>query len=316
MPDSNRTSDKWIEYMQNGAFEKAWMLSDEVLKNGTNREYHSLARNFQCIWDGTPLKGKRVLIRCYHGLGDTIQFIRYVRLLKEVAAQVIVWAQPKLIELLETFSGIDKLIPIHDGPPDTDYDVDVEILELPHIFRTSLYTIPLNIPYLNVNPVSLVKDKGQLSVGLVWHAGDWDPSRCIPFLSLMPLAFVKGVEYCILQNNALSAGWRPGFGIHPGECSIYEYAEIISGLDLMITVDSMPAHLAGALNVPVWVMLKIDSDWRWMINRTDSPWYPSMKLFRQTTSGNWDNVINQVARELSAFQIKRLESSEFSANLR
>jgi len=128
----------------------------------------------------------------------------------------------------------------------------------------------------------------------------------------MPLTSVKGVEYCILQDNALSAGWQEGFGIHPGKCSLFEHARIISGLDLMITVDSMPAHLAGALNIPVWVMLNADADWRWMINRTDSPWYPSMKLFRQTTPGNWDSVINQVTEELSAFQIKRLSHPEFS----
>jgi hypothetical protein len=296
----NISGDRWMQHMRSGQFEEAWRFSDKIQKSGINRDYHHLPRHFQCIWDGTPLNGKRVLIRCYHGLGDTIHFIRYAPLVKEIAAEVIVWVQPSLLDLLKTTSGIDRFISLHDGTPDVAYDVDIEIMELPHVFRTTLATVPQKTPYLHVDSLPLSTDKSLLSVGIVWQSGDWNPSRDIPFSFLMPLAGIKGIKIYILQANALPAGWQKGFGIHPGEFTLYDYARVICGLDLMITVDSMPAHLAGALNVPVWVMLQAQADWRWMENRTNSPWYPSMKLFRQKNQGDWKPVIHQIAEELKA----------------
>jgi hypothetical protein len=287
----------WMQCMRAGDFEQAWKLSECVLKAGANRDYN-LPRHFQCIWDGTPLHGKRVLVRCYHGLGDTIQFIRYAALIKQIASQVIVWAQPELMMLLESVEGIDVLLPLHNGTPDIAYDVDAEVMELPFIFRTTLNSIPLNVPYLHVEPMPLSSPKEKLSVGLVWQAGDWDQARCIPFSLLKPLAEIAGINIYILQYNAASAGWQEGFGINSGNFSMYDYARVIKGLDLLITVDSMPAHLAGALNVPVWTILHAGADWRWMDNRSDSPWYPSMKLFRQDKPGNWEAVILKVAAAL------------------
>jgi hypothetical protein len=190
----NISPNTWMQYMRQGAFEEAWRFSDEVMKSGINRDYHRLPRHFQSIWDGTPLNGRRVLVRCYHGLGDTIQFIRYVPLIKNVAAQVIVWTQSSLLELLKTVKGIDKLLPLHDGAPDVAYDMDVEIMELPHVFRTTLSTIPLNVPYIHADPLPLSTDKNQLSVGLVWYAGDWNLARCIPFSFLKPLFGIKGIK--------------------------------------------------------------------------------------------------------------------------
>lgn len=289
----------WIKSMRSGAFEKAWEFSDEVLKSGINRDYQSLPRHYQCIWDGTPLNGKRVLIRCYHGLGDTIQFIRYAPLLKEVAKEVIVWAQPALLEILETMEGIDRLIPLHDGVPDVEYDEDAEIMELPHIFRTTLVSIPQNIPYIQVEPLLLSNNLEQMSVGLVWQAGNWAPERNIPFSLLKPLFGINGIQLYILQANAQMAEWHDGLGIHPGEFNLYDYARVISGLDLLLTVDSMPAHLAGALNIPVWILLQKEADWRWLEDREDSPWYPSMKIFRQEKQGNWEMVIEKVVEKLN-----------------
>lgn len=282
--------------MRAGAFEDAWKLSDKVLAAGVNRDPR-MPRHYQCVWNGTPLNGKRVLIRCYHGLGDTIQFIRYVPLLKEIAKEVIVWAQPPLIDLLKTIPGIDHLIPLHDGQPDTNYDVDVEVMELPFIFRSTLETIPSDIPYLHVEPL-LLTPKKELNVGLVWQAGDWNQARCIPFSELSPLNGIKGANLFILQASAEAAGWKPGFGIYPGEFSLYDCARVVRGLDLMISADSMPAHLAGAMNVPVWTLLHYKADWRWMDNRADSPWYPSMRLFRQETEDSWAPVISAVAKEI------------------
>lgn len=299
--DIQTTSETWMRHMRRGEFEQAWAYSDKVLKSGINRDYFNLPRHFQCIWDGTPLNGKRVLIRCYHGLGDTIQFIRFAPLVKKIASQVMVWAQPPILDLLKTADGIDKLLPLHNGTPDTAYDVDVEIMELPHVFRTTLATIPLKIPYLHVDAARIASNK-KLKVGLVWQAGDWDQSRNIPFQLLKPLIAIEGVAVYILQEKAVTAGWEEGFGIFPGDFNLLNYARFIAGLDLMITVDSMPAHLAGALNIPVWLMLQADADWRWMENRTDSPWYPAMKLFRQEKQGKWDEVVEKVNEKLRIMQ--------------
>jgi hypothetical protein len=292
-----RIPNAWMQHMRKGEFDEAWELSDLVLESGVNRD-PKLPRHFQCVWDGTPLDGKRVLVRCYHGLGDTIQFIRYAKLLKEIAAEVIVWAQPALMDLLKTVEGVDQVIPLNDAAPGVSYDVDCEVMELPFIFRSTVETIPATIPYLHAEAKPL-NSGSEIAVGLVWQAGDWNQARCIPFSVLAPLAEIRGIQLYILQANADAAGWKEGFGIHPGECNLSEYAGLIKGLDLLITADSMPAHLAGALNVPVWTMLHEQSDWRWMDNQSNSSWYPSMRLFRQEQTGHWEPVIEEIARSLT-----------------
>ncbi|MGV3585716.1 MAG: glycosyltransferase family 9 protein [Adhaeribacter sp.] len=302
------SSDFWISKMRQGAFVEAWQFSDKVLESRAGKPCWHWPRHFQYIWDGRSLEDKRVLVRCYHGLGDTIQFIRYAPLLKAIATKVIVWAQEPLIPLLETVAGIDEILPLHDGTPEADYEADVEIMELPHIFRTTVATIPQQIPYLHVSPRLLAPANGQIAVGLVWKAGDWNSQRSIPFNYLAPLTNIKGINLYILQADAESAGWQEGFGINPGAFSLYEFAQIIKGLDLLISVDSMPVHLAGALGVPVWTLLHAEADWRWMEDREDSPWYPTMRLFRQAQSGDWENLIVRVAGELeNLVQTKTLE---------
>jgi hypothetical protein len=294
--------DLWMRRMLRGEFEEAWKKSDQDLAARAGTPCWHLPRHFQYIWDGTPLAGKRVLIRCYHGLGDTIQFIRYAPLLKAMAADVTVWAQAPLIPLLKTVEGIDRLLPLHDGTPEAEYDVDVEVMELPHIFRTTLATIPANIPYLHAQPLPLSPTREQLAVGLVWKAGDWDTRRSIPFSLLAHLAELPGIQLYILQADAVSAGWQEGVGVNPGEFSLHDYARVVGGLDLLITVDSMPAHLAGALGVPVWTLLQAEADWRWMKQRDDSPWYPTMRLFRQEQAGDWAGVMERVKVELRSFK--------------
>jgi hypothetical protein len=288
----------WMSLMRRGQFAEAWKFSDKVLESRAGKPCWHLPRHFQNIWDGSSLAGKRVLIRCYHGLGDTIQFIRYAGLTRAIAEKVIVWAQPPLIPLLETVKGIDGLLPLHDGTPDVAYDVDVEIMELPHVFRTTIDTIPSGIPYLHVEPRPLSAGSETLSVGLVWKAGDWDQRRSVPFSLLSPLAGIPGITFYILQPDAKSAGWNEQFGIYPGNYSLFAYAGIIRSLDLLITVDSMAAHLAGALGVPVWNLLHAEADWRWMEQRDDSPWYPTMRLFRQPYAGGWEAVIQSVKAAL------------------
>ncbi|QMU29204.1 glycosyltransferase family 9 protein [Adhaeribacter radiodurans] len=295
------TPDLWMYHMKRGNFDEAWKKSDQDLKSRAGQPCWHWPRHFQYIWDGTPLAGKRVLVRCYHGLGDTIQFIRYMPLVKEIAKEVIVWAQAPLIPLLKTVTGIDQLLPLHDGTPEADYDVDVEIMELPHIFRTTLATIPSRIPYLHTEPLPLPSENGLPKVGLVWKAGDWDERRSLPFSFLKPLAGLKNIQFYILQADAPANGWDGTLGVYLGNFSLEDYARVIRGLDLVITVDSMPAHLAGTLGVPVWTLLHAEADWRWMENREDSPWYPTMQLFRQTQPGDCAGVIQRIKEELRKF---------------
>jgi hypothetical protein len=298
-------SNVWIDHMLRGEYEEAWRFSDEVLKSNAGKSCWHLPRHLQYVWDGSSLKEKTVLIRCYHGLGDTIQFIRFAPRLKEIASKVIVWAQAPLIPLLETADGIDRLLPLHDGTPDVNYDVDVEVMELSHIFRINAKILSPTIPYLHVKPIHLQPPNGRLAVGLVWKAGDWGEGRSISFSVLAPLASVSGITLFILQANAELFGWKEGFGIHPGELNLFDYARVIKGLDLLISVDSMPVHLAGALGIPVWTLLQAHADWRWMEQRTDSPWYPTMRVFRQKHQGEWQQLVEEVAAELH--QLSRLK---------
>jgi hypothetical protein len=295
------TPDWWMFHMRRGEFEDAWRFSDKALELRAGKPCWHLPRHLQHIWNGSSLEAKRVLVRCYHGLGDTIQFIRYAPLVKGRAASLTVWAQPQLIPLLKSVPEIDLLLPLHDGSPDADFEVDVEIMELPHIFRTRIDTIPATIPYLFVDPQALSTDPGLLSVGLVWKAGDWDDRRSISFSLLKPVFEVRGTKIFILQGNAENAGWDGISGAYPGEFDLEAYARTIAGLDLLITVDSMPAHLAGALGVPVWTLLHAKPDWRWMEHVDHSPWYPSMRLYRQEHAGDWQPVIERVTSALQHF---------------
>ena len=298
----------WRRLMTPGNFEDAWKLNDEHM-NVRGSTYH-LPRHFQSIWNGSSLKGKHVLIRCYHGLGDTIQFIRYTSLLKNIASRVIVWAQPELIKLLQSIPSIDEVLPLHDGTPDVQYDADIEVMELPYYFRSTPDTIPADVPYLHTEAMPVYTNENELKVGLVWKAGNWDQNRNIPFIFLEPLFKIEHIKIFILQDNAESAGWTQGYGVNPGTFELSDYARFINSLDLMISVDSMPVHLAGALGIEVWNLLCKQSDWRWMTGNK-SPWYPTMKIFRQDETDNWNLVIEEVVKALKQKTNSMLSSDKF-----
>ena len=170
----------WMRYMRRGEFEAAWRLSDAELRRSPRADAFTRPRHQQRLWDGRPVDGRRVLVRCYHGLGDTLQFIRYARLLRSRAAEVIVWAQPALLPVLQGVAGVDRWLPLHDGDVGVDYDADIELMELPHIFRTALDAVPSDVPYLHVEPAAL-EASSRLRVGIVWRAGEWAPERTVPF---------------------------------------------------------------------------------------------------------------------------------------
>jgi hypothetical protein len=290
-------SDEWLRLARRGDFEGAWAASDRIRARNAGVRDWTLPRHHQTIWDGSPLAGREVLIRCYHGLGDTIQFIRYAALVRRVARRVAVWGQPALLPLLERMSGIDEFLPLHDGAPQTDYDVDVEIMELPYVFRTTLATIPDAVPYLSAEPVCVAGDRPR--IGIVWRAGEWNSDRSIPFAELGPLFDCAAVTWYALQLAPQRHERHPRIRAMRAD-TIIDTARAMASLDLVISVDSMPAHLAGALGVPVWTLLPWDADWRWMEGRTDSPWYPTMRLFRQPARGCWSAVVDEVRLALQA----------------
>ena len=296
---SDNNKDPWMEAMRRGDFATAWKISDALLPLARAQDHRVVPRYLQNVWDGTPLEGKRVLVRCYHGLGDTIQFIRYAALLKHVAERVVVWVQPSLIPLLSGVAGIDELLPLHDGVPEVEYDVDVELNELPYVFRATLANVPAEVPYIYVEPARLAWTAGKIRVGLIWQSGEWDASRSIPFPLLQPLAQFSDIQWHILQRNAVEAVWDAEFGVISGGDNPLDDARVMRALDLVISVDTMTAHLAGALGCKTWTLLPVEADWRWMRDREDSPWYPTMRLFRQKTCKNWKEVIAEVALELT-----------------
>jgi hypothetical protein len=249
-----------------------------------------LPRHQQWVWDGRPLAGQRVLVRCYHGLGDTIQFARFFTPLAALASELVIWAPPALVELLRTVDGVTRVLPLHDGAPEIDYDVDIESMEIPHALRVSLAELPARVPYFAV-PAAERFSKGT-SVGVVAQSGDWDASRSVP-----PelLATLPGVSVLNLQLGDPIPAARD-----ISTPDALQLAARIRALDLVISVDTMVAHLAGALGVRTWTLLKADADWRWMDDRSDSPWYPTMRLFRQPRAGAWDDVLACVRRELAA----------------
>jgi hypothetical protein len=247
------------------------------------------------------------LVRCYHGLGDTVQFARLLPLLRARCTSVALWAQPALLELLRSCAGIDRLEPLHDGEPDIDRDIDIELLELPHALRLTLESIPARVPYIHPHDESggrmreaafANRDRRAPRVGLCWLSGDWDPARSVPRGTLRPLMHVPGLRWFSLQYPPRS---RP-FPMFDLACrDLHAFAARMLHLDLVISVDTLTAHLAGAMGLPVWLLLPTQCDWRWLRARGDSPWYPTMRLVRQRRAGEWERVIESVATALHVF---------------
>jgi hypothetical protein len=297
-----RDAAAWVRLARRGDFDAAWGMSDRILARHAARPRWDRPRHLQSVWQGTPLHG-HVLVRCYHGLGDTLQFIRYAPLVKSVARELTVWAQPSLLPLLATVAGIDQLLPLHDGIPEVQYDIDVEVMELPYVFRSTVASLPATAPYLHARP-ALLPDRYPHRIGIVWRAGDWDANRSIPFPLLRTLLDAADVRWYELQHGLRPDERHWNLSVL-GEATLLETARFMRALDLVISIDSMPAHLAGALGVPVWTLLPCDADWRWMEQRSDSPWYPTMRLFRQPGPGDWPAVLTAVRGALTDWVVGR-----------
>jgi tetratricopeptide (TPR) repeat protein len=268
-------------------------------------------------WDGSSLTGRTILLYAEQGLGDTIQFIRYARLVKALGATVIVECQRPLLRLLARCPDIDRLVA--QGDPLPAHDVCAPLLSLPYHFGTRLNTIPANVPYLEADPALVEQWRRELAalsgfkIGINWQGNaqyQHDKQRSLPLREFAPLAALPGVQLLSLQKGpgseqlAAVAGQWPvtdlGARLDEAAGAFMDTAAVMKGLDLVVTSDTAIPHLAGALGVPVWVALAKVPDWRFLLEREDSPWYPSMRLFRQERAGEWGAVFERIAQAVRA----------------
>jgi tetratricopeptide (TPR) repeat protein len=338
LPDSAETRfNRSLSLLLTEKFEEGWEeyewrfrnLKDQTKKwneKGTNR------------WDGSSFVGKRLLILDEQGIGDTLQFVRYLPMVKELGGTVVFETIPPLVRLLRNFEGIDELLDRSSVEiSGLAFDLYVPLMSLPGIFNTTLETIPAKVPYIFPDTTKAHYwrrrlKKGKIKVGIVWtgktsaeyrqnrssglehvHLGwagqpasKFASNRLTRLESFLPLSKIEGIHLYGLQKGDAAIQAKELSGLFEvnnlGEkfADFSDTAAAIENLDLVISVDTSVAHLAGAMGKPVWVLIPFVSDWRWMLEREDSPWYPSMRLFRQKKRGDWDEVLLRVAGELYA----------------
>ena len=265
------------------------------------------------LWDGSPLDGRTILLHAEQGFGDAIQFVRYVSLVAGCGGTVVVECHPQLVSLFKGVEGIQMVVPF--GEPLPPFSCHSPLLSLPRIFETVVDTIPSRIPYISI-PMDQWEKWGALTgthsqslrVGLVWAGKSYpDPLRTCRLEDLAPLTTVQNVLFYSLQlgSGAEQVGFPPaGMRLIDLTDKIHDFADtaaLIEQLDVVICIDTAVAHLAGALGKPVFLMLPFAPDWRWLIDRIDSPWYPEMQLFRQKSSGDWGEVVARVHSALKRF---------------
>jgi tetratricopeptide (TPR) repeat protein len=300
-------------YLTLGKFEEGW----------PEYEWRWKTKDFamrplkQPRWEGGPLDGKTILLYAEQGLGDTLHFVRYVRLVKERGAKVILECQAALMRLLARTPGIDQFVAAGaELPP---FDVHAPLLSLPLLFSTAEATIPADVPYVFPDPGLEQRWRAELKaivgfkIGVNWQGNPEhkkDRYRSFPLERLGPIARMPGVKLISLQKGPGADQLRTA-GVTLGVLDLgtrldekagpfMDTAALMKSLDLVITSDTATAHLAGALGVPVWVALPFAPDWRWLLQRSDSPWYPTMRLLRQSRQGDWEGVFEAMAEALRA----------------
>ena len=301
-----------------GEFQEGWR---EYQWRWRRDSFTSPRRGFkEPSWDGSPLAGRRILVHGEQGLGDTIQFARYLPLVAAAGGSVLAECQcASLRPLLERIPGVSRVLVMGEKLP--PFDLQVPLLSLPYLFGTTLNRLPARVPYLSPDPERLcawsrrLPGSGHgLKVGLVW-AGKALPDHfrsCAPE-TLAPLGQIPGVSFYSLQLPADGAETAAPFpelvDLTRDIADFGDTAALIAHLDLVISVDTSVAHLAGALGKPVWLMLPRAGDYRWLLERGDSPWYPSMRIFRQERQGEWEPVVQRVCAELTASALSHLEQA-------
>ena len=263
----------------------------------------------QPMWDGSNFSHKTILVYMEQGFGDAIQFVRYLPLVKSRGGTVVLLCHPYLQRLFESAKGADQVITENDPVP--FFDCHISLMSLPAIFKTDLTSIPDKTPYLSIpssegnNDIRKIIDphKARFKVGFVWAgnpSNKHDQERSIPLHMFSYLASVKGIKMFSLQKDQQANSFKLFDFIDLAPCikDFSDTAFAISKMDLIISADTSVAHLAGAIHHPTWVLLPKIPDWRWLLNREDSPWYPSIRLFRQKEPGNWSDVFTEVIQAL------------------
>jgi len=268
-------------------------------------------------WRGEEAAGKTLLLHAEQGFGDTLQFCRYATLAAELGLRVVMEVPRPLLRLLRSVQGVDQIVARGDDLP--DFDLQCPMLSMPLALGTTVATIPASPCYLRADPALVAawrtrlaaRGDGRKRIGLVWagnprsHAPDLaaiDRRRSIAPDLLAPLLGLPGLEFFTLQKDGPPAPARFALTDHMAEMNDFaDTAALIANLDLVISVDTAVAHLAAALGVPVWVLDRFDSCWRWLVGRRDSPWYPTLRIYRQPGPGNWGAVLADVVRDLPAF---------------
>lgn len=307
---------KALALLQLGRFTEGWVLHES---RWAKPSFQPIVRNFpQPIWDGSfSIAGKTLLLHAEQGLGDTLQFVRYVELAKALGARVVLEVQAPLVSLLDGFRAVDELVSQGETLPPFEYHCP--LMSLPLAFQTTLSSIPCVVPYLKP---SLEKERfwaeklpptSQLRVGLVW-SGDPrhqnDKHRSIPLADLMA-ALPQGCSYVSLQSEIRDSDSQAlevrdqlvHFGSELKDFS--DTAALCAQMDVVVSVDTSVAHLSGALGKPTFLMLPYNPDWRWLLERADSPWYPTMQLYRQAQLGSWQSALEKVSADLLGLEQRR-----------
>jgi hypothetical protein len=301
-----------------GDFERGWPEYEWRLKT----KQHHQCNLLQPLWGGQQLAGRTILLHAEQGMGDTLQFIRYTSLVKQRGGKVIVSCQKPLLPILKSCQGIDGLLPQGSAAPPCDFEA--HLMSLPAIFGTTLATIPAEVPYLSAKPElvehwrEMLRPLAGFKVGINWRGTPGNPYeryRGIPLGEFAPLARLPGVSIISLQKGP---GWEEigsvseegpvvdlGRTVDEEAGPFMDTAAIMRNLDLVITSDTVISHLAGALDVPVWLALPFVPDWRWVLEREDSPWYPRHRLFRQARPGDWSEVFERIATALQVLAAAR-----------
>lgn len=319
-----------LELMLRGDYLRGLPLHEEA---GRARDASAESQYTQPRWDGSDLHHRRILLHSNQGMGDAIQFFRYVPMVRARGGQVILLSYPPLRRLLGSQEGVTQFIGrdqatfgsqwiVEQGAePLPQFDVHCLLMSLVRIFGTTLESIPAHVPYI-VPDASLVEhwrqrlagEPAAIKVGLVWAGNPNPPSnrkRSTTLAAMAPLADVSGVRFYSLQKGEAAGQARhPPHGMElvdwMQEVSDFaDTAALAVNLDLVISIDTSVAHLAGALGLPTWVALPFAADWRWLRQRSDSPWYPTMHLFRQPRIGDWEATMKQIAAELQNFKPRR-----------
>ena len=277
--------------MAKGDFRAGWEVNDRILasRDLSKRDDPSLPYHRRWVWDGRPYDRRHVLVRCYHGLGDTLQFCRFLTPLRERVDHLVIETQSELVETIKSLNGVDEIVAFDPAKPIAPSECDFEIMELCHALRLT----PNPAPYIDVG----YQDKrSNFRVGLCWQASPtWSSERSLAVEPLMTLLSSPGVEFVSLQRGA------PSVAGLLDDCpdTILATARRIASVHLVISVDTMIAHLAGAMGVPLWLLLKSQPDWRWRAGGRGSVWYSSVRKYQQTNAGDWVPVIAQLTADLA-----------------